>query len=174
MFKSEFAKECSKSSENLTETTELNDKDEGAPAPDDSNWLPHERFREILERRDQSFSRSSSTSHLAISSPLSKRHSSHVSRSRLQTIVPLPQNIVTSSKSEWETRDNDRDEMTRLEVENYQLKKQIEMIAKNDLLDNKYSKLANEVVRLQNSVTQVIIVVYMLNFTVVSYLDGGV
>ena len=63
--------------------------------------------------------------------------------------------------------------MTRLEVENYQLKKQIEMIAKNDLLDNKYSKLANEVVRLQNSVTQVIIVVYMLILTG-SYLDGGV
>ena len=164
MFKSEFAKECSKSSENLTETTELNDKDEGAPAPDDNNWLPHERFREILERRDQSFSRSSSTSHLATSSSLSKRHSSHVSRSRLQTIVRLPQNIVTSSKSEWETRDkrdNDRDEMTRLEVENYQLKKQIEMIAKNDLMDNKYSKLANEVVRLQNSVTQVIIGLFL-------------
>ena len=146
MFKSEFAKECSKSSENLVE-----DPNYENVANDDNNWLPHERFREILESKEQASSRSSSisTSNLSlIHSPMSKRTSSH-----------FPNRLQTSSKM---TRacssvniERDREEMARLEVENFQLKKQLEMISKNELMDSKYSQLATEVVRLQNSVNQV-------------------
>ena len=49
----------------------------------------------------------------------------------------------------------DRDELKRLEVENYQLRRQLEMLSRSDALDSKYANLATEVVRLQNSVSQV-------------------
>jgi len=144
MFKSEFAKECSKSSDNLAEESSYDNV-----TNDDNIWLPHEMFREFLECKEQASDRVSSTSHLSlINSPMSKRLSSHFNNiNRLQAAK------MTRACSSVNI-DKEREEMARLEVENFQLKKKLEMISKGDVMDSKYSQLATEVVRLQTSVNQ--------------------
>ena len=100
MFKSEFAKECSKSKNDLLDI--ISDNDNSSKAGD-LDWVSHDKFREILERQELNIRRSASTFDLQcplprISSPHPRRLSSSsaaASRSRLHSVVtslPPPTN----------------------------------------------------------------------------------
>lgn len=105
MFKSEFAKECSKSKNDLLDIISDNDN---SSKVGDLDWVSHDKFREILDRQELNIRKSASTLDLQcplplpmprISSPHPRRLSSSAaaSRSRLHsgsavTSLPLPTN----------------------------------------------------------------------------------
>ena len=104
MFKSEFAKECSKSKNDLLDI--ISDNDNSSKAGD-LDWVSHDKFREILERQELNIRRSASTLDLQCPIPMprtlavspSRRLSSSsaaASRSRLHSVVTsLPPPINT-------------------------------------------------------------------------------
>ena len=163
MFKSEFAKECSKSTEALNDDQDMKIPPM-EPDVDVNSWLSHERFKEILDKKESGISKSSS--HMSLHSPMTSHRSSlssHISRHQSSAVLPTS-SLVTSNNV-------NREEMGRLEAENIQLRRQLEMVSKNQVLDSKYANLAAEVVRLQNSVNQVIDCFIMnLSFAIPSYL----
>ena len=156
MYKSEFAKECSKSRDSLNDIGFDNMKGE-------DDWFSHDKFKEILEMKEKTICRSMSSSQVTLhSSPLTSKRLSN--NSRLQSMLAIAP--PSSDPSMGQVNDQevahpisanniDRDELKRLEVENYQLRRQLEMLSRSDALDSKYANLATEAVRLQNSVSQV-------------------
>ena len=64
----------------------------------------------------------------------------------------------------------DRREKERLEAENMRLRKQLETVSKGEMMDTKYASLASEVMKLQNSVTQVSIHVIISTRVIVFFL----
>ena len=130
-FKSDFAKECSNSFKDLTDLGE-----EGR------DWLSHDKFRELLEMREQTIRRSASSLGLHTDSP---RPPLIPRVSRRQTLVTIKPDLDLGERREKE----------RLEAENMRLRKQLETVTKGEMMDTKYASLASEVMKLQNSVTQV-------------------
>ena len=165
MFKSDFAKECCKSTEALNDDQDMKIT-LMEPDADVNRWFSHDRFKEMLDKKESSITKSSS--HMSLHSPMSSHRSSlssHISRHQSSAVLPTS-SLVTSNNINRE-----RDEMERLEAENIQLRRQLEMVSKNQVLDSKYANLAAEVVRLQNSVNQVIDCFIMnLSFAIPSYL----
>ena len=89
-------------------------------------WLSHHNFRQILQRTEKTLG-----SHLQ-------------SARRVSQVGP---GLSVSP-----------DPLARLELENHQLRRQLELVGRprpGPDLDSKYSSLATEVVRLQNTVSQV-------------------
>ena len=135
MFKSNFAKEYSNSFKDLTD---LGDE----KIAEGGDWLSNDKFRELLEMREQTIRRSSSTLGLH-ASPHHRPDSPRLSRR--QTVVAIKPDLDLG----------DRREKERLEAENMRLRKQLETVTKGEMMDTKYASLASEVMKLQNSVTQV-------------------
>ena len=153
MFKSEFAKECSKSTEALNDDQEMK-MTPIEPDVDINSWLSHERFKEILDKKESCITKSSSV--MSLHSPMTSHRSSlssHISRFQSTAVLPIPTSSLVSSNNIGANRE--RGEMDRLEAENMQLRRQLEMVTKNEVLDSKYANLQAEVARLQNSVHQV-------------------
>jgi len=143
MYHSEFANSLS----NIRDVADPG----GEKLEEDSNWLSHDQFRDLLNKREQNIRRSSSTIGLASlhHRPDSPRPSiiprmSTSSMARLQTVMATKSSLDIGN----------REEMERLEVENMRLKRQLETMAHSEMADSKYASLASEVVRLQDSVTQ--------------------
>ena len=146
MYKSDFANSLS----NIRDETDVGIG--GDKIEDNSSWLSHDQFRDLLNSREQTIRRSSSTiginnSYHRPDSPrpsiVPRMSTSHISR--LQTVMAIKPDLDIGK----------HEEMERLEMENIRLRRQLESIAKSVMEDNKYASLASEVVRLQDSVTQV-------------------
>ena len=148
MYQSEFANSLN------------NIKDETEPGAEkmeeESSWLSHEQFRDLLNKREQTIRRSSSTIglHNSYQRPDSPRPSifprmSTSDISRLETLM--------STATKPDIGIGNREELERLEVENMRLRRQLESISKCEMADSKYASLASEVVRLQDSVSQVML-----------------
>jgi len=147
MFKSSFAKEFSKSSEALNNDIELNDRMEIADG-EVNNWFSHEKFKEILDKKEQTIFKASYQQKSRFSSPRSSV-ASHISN--FQSMIPAQSSV--SLDKDFSGIKN-RKEMERLEAENLKLRQQLEMFSKGDVMESKYANLASEVVRLQDSVSQ--------------------
>ena len=146
MYQSEFANSLS----NIKDMTDPSSE----KMEEESSWLSHDQFRDLLNKREQTIRRSSSTIglHNSYHRPDSPRPSiiprmstSHISR--LQTVM--------ATKPDLGLDIGNREELERLEVENMRLRRQLESISKGEMADSKYASLASEVVRLQDSVSQV-------------------
>ena len=146
MYKSDFANSLS----NIRDETDVGIG--GDKIEDNSSWLSHDQFRDLMNSREQTIRRSSST--IGINNPYHRPDSSRPSIvprmstshiSRLQTVMAIKPDLDIGN----------HEEMERLEMENMRLRRQLESIAKSEMEDTKYASLASEVVRLQDSVTQV-------------------
>ena len=140
MYQSEFANSLS----NLKDVTDPS----AEKMEEESSWLNHDQFRELLNKREQTIRRSSST--------IGLHNSYHRPDSPRPSIIPR---MSTShiSRLQMATKPDigNREELERLEVENMRLRRQLESISKGEMADSKYASLASEVVRLQDSVSQV-------------------
>ena len=148
MFKSSFAKEFSKSNETLNNDIELNDRMEIADG-EVNNWFSHEKFKEILDKKEQTIFKASYQQKSRFSSPRSSV-ASHISN--FQSMIPAQSSVSLDNSVNGM---KNRKEMERLEAENLKLRQQLEMFSKGDVMESKYANLASEVVRLQDSVSQV-------------------
>jgi len=152
MFKSAFAKEFSKSNEALNSDIELDSRLDNSENfnGEVNNWFSHEKFKEILDKKEQTIFKSSASSYhnSRFSSPRSSV-ASHISR--LNSMVQA-QSSVSLDKDV--NGINNRKELERLEAENFKLRQQLEMFSNSEVLESKYANLASEVVRLQTSVSQ--------------------
>ena len=142
MYQSEFANSLN----NIKDVT-----DSGAEKmEEESSWLSHEQFRDLLNKREQTIRRSSSTIGLHNSprpSIFPRLSTSHISRME----------ALMSTTTKPDIGIGNREELERLEVENMRLRRQLESISKSEMADSKYASLASEIVRLQDSVSQVML-----------------
>ena len=116
MYKSNFAKDYSNSFKDLTD---LGDE----KIAKGGDWLSNDKFRELLEMREQTIRRSSSTLGLH-ASPHHRPDSPRLSRR--QTVVAIKPDLDLG----------DRREKERLEAENMRLRKQLEIVTKGEKPSN--------------------------------------
>ena len=142
MYQSEFANSLS----NIKDVTDLS----AEKMEEENSWLNHDQFRDLLNKREQTIRRSSST--------IGLHNSYHRPDSPRPSIIPRMSTSHISRLHMATKPDIDignREELERLEVENMRLRRQLESISKGEMADSKYASLASEVVRLQDSVSQV-------------------
>ena len=129
MFKSEFAREFCRSdlARSLSNVALNNQVEEEVEMveAESQDWLSHRNFKQILQRTEKTIGSQLQTGR-------------RLSQAGLSPVSPDP--------------------LARLERENHQLRRQLELVGRpgpGPDLDSKYSSLATEVVRLQNTVSQV-------------------
>lgn len=128
MFKSEFAREfCRSDLARSLSSVALNtpvEEEVEMVEVESQDWMSHHNFKQILQRTEKSIGSQVQTGR-------------RVSQTGLSPVSPDP--------------------LARLELENHQLRRQLELVGRpgpGPDMDSKYSSLATEVVRLQNTVSQ--------------------